>query len=108
MNTNVQKETSSNESCWNETLKCYWNSWRVINECHLVLDLPYQNAPDMNGTIKIAEMLSMNVDRVDVYSGGILNVLYRFNHHNEKWAAFVPTKNENKKLMAFVPTKSKK
>jgi len=100
MNTKVQKELSSNESCWNETLRCHWDSWHVISEFHLILALPYQNVPDMSGTIKIAESLSMNVDRIDVYSGGILNVQYNFNHHNQKWSALVPVKG--KKLEASI------
>jgi hypothetical protein len=74
--------------CWNEKLRCHWDSWRVISESHLILVLPYKNVPDMSGTIKIAKFLSPNVDRVDVYSGGILNVQY-FGNYNQKWEALV-------------------
>lgn len=91
-------KANENNSCWNETLCCRWNSWRVISESYLVLNLPYQNVPDMTGTIKIAEMLSPNVERVYVESGGILNVLYRFNHDNEKWEAFVPAKSKKESV----------
>lgn len=78
----------NSKPCWNETLRCQWDSWRVISESHLILDLPNQNVPDMSGTIKIAKFLNPNVDRVDVYSGGILNVQY-FGNYNQKWEALV-------------------
>ena len=98
MNTKTQEKVNSDELCWNEAFNCHWNSLRVIDEFHLVLDLPYRNVPDMRGVIKIAEMLSSNVDRVDVYSGGTLSVQYTFNHYSEKWEALIP--NEEDTILA--------
>lgn len=98
MNTKAQKEINSDELCWNGTLHCHWDSWRVISEFHLALDLPYQNVPDMRGTINIAKILSNNVERVDVYSGGILNVQYHWNHYSEEWEALIP--NEEDTILA--------
>lgn len=93
MNTKVQKVMSDSKPCWSEALHCHWDSWRVVNESHLILDLPYQNVPDMSGTIKIAQILSPNVDRIDVYSGGLLNVQY-FGTYNKEWRALVPAKRK--------------
>ena len=82
-----------NNLCWNEDLVCHWSAWRVISEQHLVLELPSENVCDMGGAIKIAQSLCPDVDTIDVYSGDVLDVQYRFDSDDEKWKAFVPRRS---------------
>lgn len=82
-----------NNLCWNEDLVCHWSAWRVISERHLVLELPSQNVCDGRGAVKIAKSLCPNVDTIDVYSGSVLDVQYRFIYDDEKWEAFVPRRS---------------
>jgi hypothetical protein len=86
---------------YNETLRCHWDSWRVISESHLILYLPHNNVPDMSGTIKIAKFLSPNVDRVDVYSGCDLEIQY-FGNYNQKWKSLSPVKKNVTKVKEII------
>ena len=83
-----------NHLLFNEDLKCHWNSWIVISERHLVLDLPNHNVCDMGGAIKIAKFLCPDVERIDAYTGGSLGVQYLYVSDEQDWKALVPAKGE--------------
>ncbi|EIC23403.1 hypothetical protein [Thiorhodovibrio frisius] len=75
--------------CWNKDLQCRWQSWRVVGDRHLALDLPDMNCCDMGGAIKIAQYLYPDVDKIDTFSGGQPDTKYRFDHDGSEWKAFI-------------------
>ncbi len=57
-------------------LQCAWNSWSVVDDGILRLDMPADNCCDMDGAIKAAEALCPLVWRIDTYAGGKPDTMY--------------------------------
>jgi hypothetical protein len=54
-----------------------WSAWRVVDEFALALDIPGLAATDMDGCIQTATFLMPDVTRIEVYAGGVPDVVYR-------------------------------
>ena len=57
---------------------CRWESWSVVDDTTLRLDLPAANYPNMMSCIQIAEQLMPGVKMIRTYVGGEPDTLYRF------------------------------
>lgn len=67
-------------------LQCCWRSWEVESNTTLRLNLPKYNAPDMGGTIRIAEVLMPDVCEIRVYCASVLDCWYA--KENGEWRAY--------------------
>jgi hypothetical protein len=61
---------------WSSGLQCGWNSWTVVDDGILRLDMPDANCCDMRGAIKAAQALCPMVWRIDTYAGGEPDTMY--------------------------------
>lgn len=76
---------------YSEKMVCYWSSWSVVAEFHLRLDLPLHNCTDMTGCIASAKGIMPDVARIETYSGGEPDTVYKLlaTHDGKgEWKAF--------------------
>jgi hypothetical protein len=66
-----------------------WLSWRVIDEFAMRLDIPPLASTDMTGCLEVATFLMPDVTRIEVYAGGIPDILYKLTATDDgsKWEA---------------------
>lgn len=69
-----------------DALQCCWLSWRVVGPHALAVDLPPGNCADMDGAIRVAEMLMPGVRELHTFCDGVADTMYSC--VGGRWQAF--------------------
>ena len=80
-------------SLFSETLQCRLVSIVSINETTIRLLLPDGSVTDMAGVIELAETISLDICRVEVFAGNQIDIVYR--RVLGGWQARTPTTRAN-------------
>jgi hypothetical protein len=71
---------------WSDDLQCYWLNFKVLEKGNFVINLPLNNSPDMNGTIRAAKRFMPKVSVIQVYEDNKESIVYALFSDGE-WAA---------------------
>lgn len=71
-------------------MKTRWLKWEIIGEFALRLDIPELASTDMTGCVDTAKFLMPDVTHIEVYAGGIPDVIYNCvaTDDGSEWEAF--------------------
>jgi hypothetical protein len=71
---------------YSSKLMCAFNSWRVLGDGEIALDMPENNCCDMRGAIEIAQVIMPSVWKISTFSGEIPDAVYIL--IDGKWGAY--------------------
>jgi hypothetical protein len=75
-------------SVWHGKLQCHFESWTVLSDNQLVLELQPDNCTDMRGVIAVAKALMPKVRTLQVFEGGVLDMVYSRACDGKTWHAY--------------------
>lgn len=82
-----------NDGVYSDALCCCWRSWRVVGPRALAVDLPEGNCTDMDGAIRVAEVLMPGVREIHTFCDQVAGMIYSC--VGGTWQAFESAGNQS-------------